>query len=192
MKKLENYLKKNPKTHLIFDLDETIIKLVLPWDEWFVDVLGKIRQTYRDFPETEYVRIHNGLVEHYGEEGLALIRELNERFENEKLFRIERNEELIDFIKNNPNYTYYLWTSNSGKTAKRFLEELGLDQIFKKVVTRSDSTFIKPHTQGFDLLKDSKTSISDYLFVGDSSRDKEAAKALEMDFFLIDYFHGTF
>ncbi|HVZ66807.1 MAG TPA: HAD-IA family hydrolase [Patescibacteria group bacterium] len=192
MKTLEDYLKQNPKTHLIFDLDETIVKLLLPWDEWFEDVLGKIKEKYPDFSETEYVQIHNKLVEQRGEEGRELIRLLNEKFETEKIMGIEENKELIEFIKSNPNYEYYLWSSNSGATVRKFLKEVGIDHVFKKIVTRSESDFLKPNTSGFKLLAEPGVSIDQYLFIGDSSRDSLAAKELGIDFFLIDYFKGSF
>ena len=39
---LEEYLKKNPKKFLIFDLDETILKLRLPWSEYLEPIKEKL------------------------------------------------------------------------------------------------------------------------------------------------------
>ncbi len=192
MKKLSEYIHSQNKTHLIFDFDETIGKLLFPWDEWFVDVADKLKKEYPNFNENDYVLIHNKLVERHGSEALKLIRSLNEKFETEKLQGFERNEELIEFIKNNPEFNYYIWSSNSEKTVKKFLKELDLDSIFKKIVSRTNSRFIKPNPSGFGLIKDDNVPSHKYLFIGDSSSDRKTAEKIGIDFFLIDYFGGSF
>lgn len=40
---LKDYLKAHKKTHLIFDLDETLLELILPWELWEKDVEDNLR-----------------------------------------------------------------------------------------------------------------------------------------------------
>ena len=190
--KLSDYIKKHNKSHLIFDFDETIGKLLLPWDEWFVDVAGEIYKQFPTFKNRGFVQIHNQFVENHGNEALKLIRKLNEQFETNKLQGFERNEELITFIKNNPQYKYYIWSSNSNKTIRKFLKILGFESTFSKIVSRSNTRYIKPNPVGFNLIKDKSVSLDNYLFIGDSSSDKKVSEKIGIDFFLIDYFGGNF
>mgnify|MGYP000097042466 CR=1 FL=1 len=63
-------------------------------------------------------------------------------------------------------------------------------KYFKKVVVREDVKYTKPHPDGFYLIFDKGIyKKRDYLLVGDSDRDPEAAKAAGIDFFLVK--HGA-
>ncbi len=192
MKKLFRYLEKNDKTHLVFDFDETIAKLILPWDEWFTDVADVIKKEYPLFKGKSYIEVHNLFVKEYGDGALEVIRKLNEKFEMGKVKGIEQNRELISFIKNNPQYVYYLWSSNSKKTLTGFLKHLGIESVFQKIISRDNSKYIKPDPYGFSLIVENNTPKSKYLFIGDSAYDRKAAQTIGIDFFLIDYFNSVF
>ncbi len=75
----------------------------------------------------------------------------------------------------------YVWSSNSTKTLERYLKELGISNLFDGVVSRDDVYFIKPDPEGFSLIDDG-TSVGKYLFYGDSQFDKDAARALDVDY----------
>lgn len=193
---LEQYLKQNPKTHLLFDLDETICWLILPWEHWEDKIKSKlitldqtIYQKYTTgkislselqnqyvslFPKLKKVFIHN-----------------NEQFETTHLQKILPNSQLLKFLKTHSNsqkYTFYLWTSNTHTTAKQVLQKYALTNTFKKIITRNNVRMLKPNTEGFTLIKEKNIPLANYLFIGDSQSDKQAAHAADIDFFKINFF----
>ncbi len=187
MKALEEYLSKNPKTNLIFDFDETIAMLILPWHKWFEEVADQIKKIDPEIHESSYPEVHNAFVAKHGDEGLWTSRELNEEFELRNLAGLKANPEVVDLIKNNKKYVMFVWSSNSEIIIVNALKKLGIENHFKKIVSRSNARFAKPHPQGFELIDDG-TPRKDYLFIGDSFSDSGAAKKLGIDFFKIDYF----
>ncbi len=188
MDDLQKYIEEKNKTHLIFDFDETIAMLILPWSEWFKDVAQPITKKEPELKDKAYAQIHNQYVQKQGKTALLHIRELNEKFETEKLKGLEVNLEAVSFIMNNPQYKYYIWSSNSKKTVERALKKLEIFKRFKKIITRGDSTFIKPNPDGFGLIKDKNIPKNKYLLVGNSFADENAAKAIGIDFYKISYF----
>lgn len=188
MKDLLIYLKKNHKTHLIFDFDETIAQLVLAWNAWYTDVARAIAKADPSLRGKSYVDAHNLYVENHGEKALKHIRQLNEKFEEDRLIDLKINSELVDFILDNPQYIYYIWSSNSRKTLEKALSKLGILDRFSKIISRSETKFIKPNPDGFTLIKDQNIANEQYLFIGDSASDKGAAKAIGIDFYKIHYF----
>ena len=54
-------------------------------------------------------------------------------------------------------------------------------------MSRSDVDYLKPNPDGFKLIDDGKTNIDQYLFIGDSSNDEGATKALGMDYFEVSF-----
>jgi HAD superfamily hydrolase (TIGR01549 family) len=194
---LEQYLKQHPKTHLIFDLDKTICWLILPWQHWqdkikekliAVDkplyqkyIIGKIslselqNQYISKFPSTKQLFIKN-----------------NTWFETTLLQNTIPNPQIMKFIKNSQNsspYTFYLWSSNTKKTVTAILKKYTLSRRFKKIITCNDIAMIKPHPEGFTLIKEKNIPLTNYLFIGDSKSDKQAAQAVGIDFFQVTYFN---
>ncbi|HYX49959.1 MAG TPA: HAD family hydrolase [Ktedonobacteraceae bacterium] len=82
----------------------------------------------------------------------------------------------------------YIWTSNHLETIYHILQELNLNNAFKRIIARGNVMFIKPHPEGFYLLFDEVTPKSAYLFIGDSNKDEEAAKSAGIDFLNISSF----
>lgn len=192
MKALQHYLKTHPKTHLIFDFDETIFELILPWHKWHEFGFSRMRDIdphLHDGIVNGTVDWHigqNELVQKHGQVAREIIVQNSERFETELLQGVRVNEELVLFIQKN-NYTQYVWTTNTRPVIERVLRDYSLQDSFKKSVTRSELDYIKPDPSGFTLLHDDKTPIDNYLFVGDSANDKAAATALGIDFFQIAF-----
>jgi FMN phosphatase YigB (HAD superfamily) len=181
--------------NLIFDLDQTITHLLLPWDEWkqqlLVELSPQQREQIRDKLWAErltWAPAINALIE-------------QDRALGKKLIDISR-----DFEARHPNHTPYpalvaalpglkksghqllLWTNNNRPTAKRVLTELGVLDLFSKLVTREDSVFIKPHLAAWHLIKQDDQPLSSYLYIGDSQNDRRAAGAASIDFFQIKFF----
>lgn len=192
MDKLIQYIQKCGKTHIIFDFDETLGRFLLPWEEWDRDVADKVAERAPYLKGKSYVDIHNKYVKSHGKKALNHIRILNETFETSKLKGIERNYELISFMLGNPKYKYYIWSSNSRKTIEHALRELGILDKFSKIITRSETKYIKPDPYGFFLIENSDTNKDEYLFIGNSRSDEKAAEAIGIDFFKVDYFESLY
>lgn len=194
MKKLEDYLEKNKKSHIIFDFDETILEVLIPWHEWLAE-LKKISGEYDKDAWVEYDKggmsssiPQNRLFSKFGSEVRDKINAYTENFEMTRLEGVRKNNELIEFIKeNSDNYIFSIWSANSRKVINKALEDAGMDTCIKLIVGRDDVNYLKPDPDGFRLIDDGKTSIDQYLFVGDSSNDGGAAKALGMDFFKVAF-----
>lgn len=189
---LEEYLKARKKTHLIFDLDETLVRLILPWDKWGKDIEDELRKVDgKILNDYQKEKINLSQLENLYVEKLPQILDLLIKnaieFETENLKDIQVNHRLVDFIKNAKGYQLFIWSSNSKSTVKTVLKKVRLDSKFK-ITARDDVTFIKPEIDGFNLIWDQKTPKGDYLFVGDSSADEQAAKSAGIDFFKVDYF----
>ena len=80
-----------------------------------------------------------------------------------------------------------LWTSNVQATARYVLEDVGLISAFSAMATRDSVAYIKPHPEGWRHLYDG-APLNEYLFVGDSINDQQAAAAVGIDYFNVTYF----
>jgi len=194
MKVLEEVLKKQKKTHIVFDFDETILELLLPWDIWFskiqtiLDRYDKtILQDYKD-KKILISEAQNKAFRLGGDSARKEINKYTEEFESTKLQGVRLNNELIEFIKqNSERYSFSIWSSNSRAVIDKVLAEQSMVDYFKTIVSRDSSEFLKPDPSGFKNLHDGKTPMSNYLFVGDSSNDERAAKALGMDYLKVTF-----
>lgn len=192
---LEKYLKSSKKSNLIFDFDETIIKLVLPWNK----AISRIKDELFSLdpkPATQYLQnkisfnaLQNAYVLMFGDKALKLFIKNNAKFESKDLKEYLRNEKMISLIKKLENYEMSIWSSNMKSTITRILSELKILHKFPKIVGREDVKLLKPHLDGFKKMKVANLSMSNYLFIGDSKSDKEAAEKLGIDFYLEDYFN---
>lgn len=194
MKALTDYLHKNPKKKLIFDLDATILELLLPWDIWLEQlktlILEKDPQMWETYTQGERSvhQVMNDFVKKYGKESKKHITNLSTEFENIHLKGIRNNNELIDFIKTNKdNYKMYIWSSNTEQVIINALEEVGILSHFEKIVSQTIVTYIKPDPDGFSLIHDGESELEKYLFVGDSKSDEGVTAALGMDFFKVSF-----
>lgn len=194
MKALADYLEKNPKKKIIFDLDETILELILPWEIWhknLKDTVNKtdseLRKRYEkgEFPTHVYM---NEFVKKHGKKAKTAINSLSSDFEKNHLKGTRKNNDLISFIKNNKKkFSMYVWSSNTSHVVRKVLEEAGILDCFEDIITQIEVDYIKPDPHGFSLIHDGKSDIKDYLFVGDSKSDEGAAAALGMDFFKVSF-----
>jgi len=192
---LSEYLELHPKTHLIFDFDETLFWLVLDWDRFFEAMEKELapidRKLYDDLAaqKRSLSGTLNAYVETYGNKAKQIITSMSVRFEQEHLLRVVPNPELVDFVAaNREKYRMSIWTSNTSRIVEKVLEEHGLSSVFTRVASQLEVTMLKPYTDGFRYLAQSGVPLARYLMIGNSSADEEAAKASGIDYFHIDYF----
>ena len=189
---LSEYLSQHKKKVLIFDLDATILLLHLPWHQFVDPIEDKLRnidpvliEEYRKKKFSLSV-LQNKYVEK--DPSLAnFFRNYNQSFECQ-LTRYDTNAELVSFIRNNSEYELHVWSSNSRPTIEKVLHQEGIETKFSSLVTRSDVDFIKPHKEGFSHILKASYVLTDYLFIGDSKADKEAALSADIDFLEENYF----
>lgn len=191
---LEEFVTQNNKTHIIFDFDETIVKLILPWENAMRRIKSDLKQLdpkiINDYYDNKisYSKLQNLYVEKYGDEAMKLILNNNPAFETEDLEGYLKNDRIINFIKNS-NLKLFIWSSNTKLVITKILKDQNILGKFQVIVTRDDVKFLKPLTDGFQLIYDKKTNKENYLFVGDSSSDKGAADSISIDYYMEDYFH---
>ncbi|MBI4009489.1 HAD-IA family hydrolase [Candidatus Roizmanbacteria bacterium] len=193
---LTDYLKSERKTYLIFDFDETLFKLILPWDhclDYIQEELKKLdKNILRDFEEKRLnlSETQNAYISKYGQRVKKLIYSNNTQFETKQLKGVLLNKELLEFILTNKEYKLFIWSSNTSVVINKILDQYKIFNKFQKIVTRLDVDLIKPEIEGFELINKPSISTNNYLFIGDSDSDEKAAKRLDMDFFFVDYFRN--
>lgn len=194
---LDNYLKTSEKTHLIFDFDETLIKLILPWKNAFEGIEKELslwnKKRYQKYHENKisFPLFQNKFVREFGDKALRLLIKNNIEFETQKLEGIIPNEDLLKFVKNLSGYELFIWSSNTFPTVEKNLKKQGIFHKFGKIVSRENVELLKPEIDGFRLLYDPKIPKERYLFIGDSMNDRLAAEKAGIDFFLVDFFHAS-
>jgi len=190
------YLSKNPKKHLIFDLDETIFLLKLPWQEYKKDTFKILSRFNPELKNPKgYISTNdeiNRLRKEFGPEIHELAYPLREKFEMESLQGLIPNGPLINFIRQNKdNFTFHIWTSQMSKTAEWLLKKKKLLDCFDKIVGRDNVDYTKPEPDGFYKIftPNDRARKSDYIMIGDNpDKDGIAAKKAGIDYFYIDYF----
>lgn len=188
---IEKYISENNKTDLIFDFDGTIALLDIDWLEWHQGI-AKIYKKHK--PSFEYggEYLHtkiNDFIEECGDSLRDEIVKFNYEYEKQFTKGLEENSVLIDFIKNETDVNMYVLTNNDSRNIIKHLTSLGLTEKFKKIVCRNDVKYVKPNTEGINKIIDKEQLTSNFLMIGDSlDSDRGVAKAIGMDFYLIDYF----
>lgn len=190
--RFEDYLKENKKTHLIFDFDETLFNLILPWNLCHKDVMQQLKKLDKSLVEGYFSgKINLSLFENSFVSKFPQTREIfiksRIKFETEHLEDVVENKELVEFIRTH-DCKYYIWSANTKEVIVSILKKAGIFEKFEKIITRDDLIMIKPDPEGFYKIYDNKTPLEAYLFVGNSKFDREAAEKVGIDFFLIDYF----
>lgn len=191
---LHEYITKNNKTHLIFDFDETLFFLRLPWEkclelieEDLIKLDSDLYDSYLSMRIT-WASLQNEYVTKYGQKAKELILKNNTEFETENLFGVDINYDLLRFMKEVRDVEYNLWSSNTKDAVYPVLEKHDLYKKFAHIVTRSDVDMLKPHIEGFEKIYNKNIPKEKYLMIGDSSADMLAAQNAEIDFFRVSYF----
>lgn len=196
---LQEYLKKHPKKHLIFDFDQTIFTLQLPWDRYvteLTDRLLKLDPSLKEFSHGKSLNdVENEAVRRHDEVAITVRREYSQEFETTYLQGVEEHKDITEFIRQigeqaeqsgEQAYNLYLWTSNMRSTIEPILIKHSLIQYFGTLVTKSEVILTKPEPEGFYLLFDAENQRKeDFVMIGDSINDKEAAAAAGIDFYSV-------
>lgn len=187
----QDYLRKNKKRKVIFDFDETISTLLIDWTKWDKAV-GQVLQNYDPAfvpPDVIEAVQQNTFMQRFGKKLRDDLLHTTYKYEKELVSGHQVNPVALSLIeKAHSIANLYIWTSNHAGTIHPILQELHLDNAFKRIIARDDVTFIKPHPEGFYVLFDEVSPKSTYLLIGDSKKDEEAAKSARIDFLNINSF----
>ncbi|MFA6047609.1 MAG: HAD-IA family hydrolase [Parcubacteria group bacterium] len=184
----EEYLRSKSKKHIIFDFDQTLCDLLINWDDW----AKEMKALYLSFrinldPEKHgHLELQNMCVEKYGDEARDKILEINYRNEKDCSLGYKLLPATISILSLAKNLArLYIWSSNDRLTIKPILDEVGVEKLFSKIITRNDVTYVKPNPEGFYLIYNKNNPKSEYLMIGDSQADEKAAKEAGIDFLKI-------
>lgn len=189
---LSLYLKESPKKRIIFDFDETLFTLHLPWNVFSEKVRQKLSEVNSDLV-AEYTKngktndLMNKAIKLHGQRARDIIMSWGVQFERDYIEKISINSKLIEFIENEVNnFEFYIWSSNMFSTISRVLKKYKLNNHFQKVIARDAVDLSKPYPDGFfKIFNPNIHKRSDFLFVGDSEFDKQAADSAGIDYFKI-------
>lgn len=196
MYELLDFIVNNNKTDLIFDFDKTLFKLLLDWDNYFNNIendllkLDKKLLLKYEKGEINWCVMQNLYVEKYGLPAWKLIRLNNIEADLTLLKDYLPNPDLINIIKDfQTGYNLYIWSSNTKELVEKILLKENLLYKFKKVVCSNDVCFLKPKIDGFLKIKNNTTPLKNYLMIGDSKNDENAAISSAIDFYQVNYFN---
>lgn len=190
---LVNYLKTHQKTHLIFDFDETLVHVLLPWDRWEEDIKDELikidKSIYSKYKRRRInlSQLENAYISKYPQTKDLIIKN-SVNFETKYLKEVVPNKKLISFIKYAGDYKKFIWSSNSIQIIEKGLKKFKIEGKFQKISSRTNLTLIKPETEGFEKIYAPNIPKKNYLFIGNSSYDRLAAKKSDINFYLEDYF----
>ncbi|MDQ5950991.1 MAG: phosphoglycolate phosphatase [Patescibacteria group bacterium] len=187
MTDIEQLLAKNPKKYIIFDFDETLFTLHLPWHKYYAELARRLYEFDPDFPQTKSVnKLENDMTEKWGRKVAEIRWEYSLQFEKDNLRGVTELTDLTNFIRNNHSqYQFYLWTSNMRETVTPILQKSGLLPYFRQLVTKGDVLLMKPNPEGFEkILESQEHKKADFLMVGNSKNDQKAAEASGIDYWM--------
>lgn len=176
------------KPNIIFDFDGTIADIIIDWDKWGDEIENILREYEPDYKinwnSSEYHDIQNVFIEKYGDEVRNKLLKFCQDYEKEHTKEIIPIESVLNLIMTIKGSKLYVWSSNTENLLRQSLLKLGILYKFSRIVSRDDVYFIKPRTDGFELIKNNAAdiSISDYMFIGNSEADELAAQKLDMEY----------
>ncbi|MBP7768811.1 HAD-IA family hydrolase [Candidatus Woesebacteria bacterium] len=188
---LEDYLVDHPKTRLIFDFDETLFTLLLPWETYLTEFSQKLltaEPSLRSYNSGKMLNeTENEAVRRFGDKIVQLRREYARYFEKTFYKGALEHKKITSFIReNHTKYRMAIWTSNMRETILPILEENNLADYFEIIVTRSEVRLTKPEPEGFFMIHEALGgNRAEYMLVGDSKNDENAARASEIDFYCV-------
>lgn len=187
MVSLHSYLQLNSKKNIIFDFDETLFTLHLPWHLYYAELARQLYELDPDFPKERSVnKLENGITKMWGRKAAEIRWRYSRQFEHDNLRGVTELHDLTGFIRENHKvYDFFLWTSNMRETVEPILQKNGLLPYFRQLVTKGDVLLMKPYPEGFDLIFDpTLQKKEDFLMIGNSPNDKKAAEAASIDFWM--------
>jgi len=203
---LAQYAASNsPKTVLIFDFDETLCHLHLPWGEYVAQVSAYLREIDIELFDTlirqhDLAQVLNQFVELHGDSVWKKEREMALAFESDKLEKAPLNSPVLNWIAaNQKTYDFAIWSSNCVPTITNALGSHSI--LFKSIIGKDVVTFTKPKPDGFFTIKQelakqgslnqdvSNLALSNFLMTGNNLiDDKGAAEQSGIDFLHLHFF----
>jgi len=163
--------------NIIFDLDETLIKLPVDWPVAYEEVRKYIRRNFTN--------LLNLLAELWNTEDYHIVSRIIEKFELEALDYIQildNSQELIlDLSK---HYRLSLVTLQGRIIAEEALRKLGIRKTFEIVITRDDAPTRLKQLQM--VLEKTSFKPEETIVVGDKLNDVESALKLKCWAVLVD------
>lgn len=177
------------KQCVIFDFDGTIASLNINWQNWYKGASIILKEFEPSF-EGEGLgnslhKLENNFFKKYGKGCRDKIDKHNADYEEKNCSGCTPNEKVIALIRSLHDKKLYVWSSNSTPTVLKYLKALGIQNLFEKIITRSEVMFLKPSGDGFAKIFDPKYKKQDYLMIGDSLLDAAAAKDSGIDFLYV-------
>lgn len=191
--KLTEYLKRREKKHIIVDFDETLGLIHASWDIWKKELRARLKRIDEEliakYENGSTILLLNDFVARYGSRARNIILPYIAYYESNFIEKITLNDEFVYFIKDAYlRYDFYIWSSNTGNTIRKFLKANRLTQLFKKIVSRDKVMLTKPHPEGFShIFNKDKHKHKDFLLVGDSLFDEMAARTIGIDYFKLKF-----
>jgi HAD superfamily hydrolase (TIGR01549 family) len=181
--------------NLIFDLDETLTRLDLPWQEWIkkvtaslpADAAKKLKQLL-EIEGAPWGEVINEQIVKDPDFYNQFIK-ISQDFES-KYFAHTPYDDLVNILPElkKEGCDLFLWTSNTRQTAKQALTEMDILHLFTQLLTREDVQLGKPHAEGWQRFTFSGQDRAACLMIGDSQNDALAAKAGGVDYYKISFF----
>lgn len=182
----EQYILEEHKQHIIFDFDETLCTLHIDWKKWGDDLEVCIRAYDPNFSMTKVnglARMQNAYVKKFGKTFRDELVAFNSDAEKKYYSGYSIVPHALDLLHIATRHAdVHIWTSNDTSTILPILHELNINHLFKTIVGRNDVAYIKPDPEGFSHIYAPEENISSYLFVGDSTADRDAAASAGIAF----------
>lgn len=91
---------------------------------------------------------------------------------------------MLDYIKNNQEKIYVIYSSNSKLLIENILREMNILNYFEVIISLNDVKCLKPHINGMNFILSSHIgfSKSDFVMLGNSLDDKQVANQAKIDF----------
>jgi FMN phosphatase YigB (HAD superfamily) len=194
----------SPKTVLIFDFDETLCHLHLPWGEYVAAVSTYLREIDTELFDTlirqhDLAQVLNQFVEIHGDSVWQKEREMALAFESGKLEKAPLNLPMLDWIAANQNtYDFAIWSSNCVPTIELALG--AYKNVFKTIVGKDLVKLTKPKPDGFVVIHEQVQSedraenvfpLHSFIMIGNNLiDDKGAAEQANIDFLHLHFMEG--
>jgi len=96
---------------------------------------------------------------------------------------------IVDLLEElNKNFTLSIATNASAEFAKKMIQFLNIEHYFDFLIGANDVSTPKPHPEMLlNTLEKLNFKVEDSILIGDSNKDRNAAKACRMDYLLVNW-----
>lgn len=190
-------MKLTDYSHLIFDFDETIAKLLIHWPAWhkgIVPVIQKYESTFSNADHLTMYDIHR-YINRYGtafHNDFVAFEKQVELANYQGFELVPAGFKLLQQAKQEQKQLYLL-TSNCREVVEPVLKELNIREYFHRIVTVDDVINLKPSPAPWQNIAATKAEQvvpkKNWLMVGDSASDSGFAAAVGIDFVNVNELH---